>query len=172
VNTALNENQFFGPSILTACEDFCITRLSVLSFHRVYWTALGLQDLRFSHRWLWKLLTSAIYRREVHRKSIDISEEHVASIFRIFWASERLYDFQRNVQHYNRKTEVLLLNCFFLSETEPMSATFWQTSIYHFVELVLWLIRNETRNEFSLCLLPHEELHYEHSCWIYTSLQK
>jgi hypothetical protein len=40
------------------------------------------KDLRFSQRWLWRVLFSVIYRRVVCWKLTEVSEEHIASIFR------------------------------------------------------------------------------------------
>jgi hypothetical protein len=39
--------------------------------------------LRFSERWLWRVLSPVIHLRVVRWKSTDVSEEHLASIFRI-----------------------------------------------------------------------------------------
>jgi hypothetical protein len=40
-------------------------------------------DLRFSQRWLWRVSSSGIWRHVVHWVSTDVSEEHIASIFRV-----------------------------------------------------------------------------------------
>jgi hypothetical protein len=40
-------------------------------------------DLKFSQRWLWRVLSSGIYRSAVRWKWTDVSEERVPSIFRI-----------------------------------------------------------------------------------------
>jgi hypothetical protein len=40
-------------------------------------------DLRFSQRYLWTVLPPRIKRRVVRWKSTDVSEEHIASIFRV-----------------------------------------------------------------------------------------
>jgi hypothetical protein len=40
-------------------------------------------DLRFPQRWLWSVSSSGIWRRVVRLVSTDVSEEHIASIFRI-----------------------------------------------------------------------------------------
>jgi hypothetical protein len=41
-----------------------------------------LYDLRFSHRWSWRALSSGLYCRVVCWKSTYVSEEHVASVCR------------------------------------------------------------------------------------------
>jgi hypothetical protein len=38
-------------------------------------------SLKFSQRWLWWVLSSSIKRRVVRRKSADVSEDHITSIF-------------------------------------------------------------------------------------------
>jgi hypothetical protein len=43
----------------------------------------SLQDPRFSQRWLWRILSSGIWRHVARWNSTDVLEEHVASIFRI-----------------------------------------------------------------------------------------
>jgi hypothetical protein len=41
-----------------------------------------MEDLRFSQRWLWRV-SSGIWRRVVRWVSTDVSEEHIASIFKV-----------------------------------------------------------------------------------------
>jgi hypothetical protein len=43
----------------------------------------------FSQRWLCRVISSGIKRRIVRLKSIDVSEEHVASIFKLEESSKR-----------------------------------------------------------------------------------
>jgi hypothetical protein len=42
-----------------------------------------MSDLRFSHRWLWRVSSSGIWRRVVRWVSTYVLEEHIASIFRV-----------------------------------------------------------------------------------------
>jgi hypothetical protein len=42
-----------------------------------------LYDLRFSQRWLWRVSSFGIWRRVVRWVSTDVSEELIASIFRV-----------------------------------------------------------------------------------------
>jgi hypothetical protein len=44
----------------------------------------SMQDLRLSQPSSWRVLSSGIQRRVVRRKSTDVSEEHVSSIFRVW----------------------------------------------------------------------------------------
>jgi hypothetical protein len=39
--------------------------------------------LRFSHWWLWRVLSSWMWRHAVREKFSDVSEEHITSIFRV-----------------------------------------------------------------------------------------
>jgi hypothetical protein len=41
-----------------------------------------MEDLRFSQRWIWRVSSSDIWRRVVRWVPTDISEKHIASIFR------------------------------------------------------------------------------------------
>jgi hypothetical protein len=41
------------------------------------------QNFKFSHRWLWRILSSGIQRRVVRWKSTDVSEERVVSFFTV-----------------------------------------------------------------------------------------